>query len=92
MKLGSQYPLGSDVVLTLSEPEETLPMTAGTVTVSGTAMVGSTLTANEGTWSPVLSGTDYSYKWGRGASTEISGATSKTYRWPLTSVRHSRFE
>ncbi len=54
-------------------------MTAGTVTVTGTAKLGSTLTANEGTWSPALSGADYSYQWIRGASTEIAGATSKTY-------------
>ncbi len=54
-------------------------MTPGTVTVSGTAAIGSTLTANEGTWSPALSGAEYSYQWIRGASTEIAGATSKTY-------------
>ncbi len=38
-------------------------MTPGTVTVSGTAKVGQTLTANEGTWSPALSGAEYSYQW-----------------------------
>ena len=44
-------------------------------TISGTAQVGQTLTANEGTWD---SGVSFSYQWFRGA-TPISGATSKTY-------------
>jgi pimeloyl-ACP methyl ester carboxylesterase len=48
-------------------------------TVSGTAVVGSTLTANPGTWNPVPA---FTYQWKRG-STVISGATSSTYK-PVT--------
>ncbi|SMH50543.1 hypothetical protein SAMN06295885_3568 [Rathayibacter oskolensis] len=47
-----------------------------TPTISGTLKVGSTLTANPGTWD---SGTTLSYQWKRNNGTYISGATSKTY-------------
>lgn len=49
---------------------------AGTVTVSGTAVVGSTLTANTGTWSP--SDVAFAYQWLRNGA-PIAGATAKTY-------------
>ncbi|WP_028048562.1 hypothetical protein [Cellulomonas sp. URHD0024] len=47
-----------------------------TPTVSGTAKVGSTLTATAGTWSPAA--TTVSYQW-LGGGGEISGATASTY-------------
>ncbi|MEU5099301.1 hypothetical protein [Streptomyces sp. NPDC020996] len=53
--------------------------------VSGTAKVGSTLTAKNGSWS--VKPTAYSYQWYRG-STAISGATSATYK--LTSADKGR--
>jgi hypothetical protein len=56
--------------------------TTATPTITGTLTVGSTLTANEGAWSPAPD--SYTYKWfsattATGTYTLISGATSKTY-------------
>jgi hypothetical protein len=53
-----------------------------TPTISGTAAVGSTLTANEGAWNPTPD--SYTYKWvisatSGGAYSAIVGATGKTY-------------
>ena len=53
-----------------------LAFTPATPTVAGTAVVGQTLTAKTGTWSPTP--TTVTYQWYRG-STAISGATGKTY-------------
>ncbi|MEU5099303.1 hypothetical protein [Streptomyces sp. NPDC020996] len=53
--------------------------------VSGTAKVGSTLTAKNGSWS--VKPTAYAYQWYRG-STAVSGATSATYK--LTSADKGR--
>jgi hypothetical protein len=50
--------------------------TVPTPTVSGTAQVGSTLTAEPGTWSPAATTT--TYQWLRGAD-EVPGATGRTY-------------
>ncbi len=50
-------------------------VTAGTVKVAGTAKVGSTLTAQPGTWT---TGAKLSYQWLRGG-VAISGAKAKTY-------------
>lgn len=44
--------------------------------IAGTAKVGSSLTANPGTWSPT--GATLAYQWYRGSSA-ISGATGRTY-------------
>ncbi len=51
-----------------------IPLTAPTPTVTGTAAVGSTLTANPGTWT---TGTALTYQWYRNGSA-ISGATAAT--------------
>jgi hypothetical protein len=48
---------------------------AGTVTVTGTPQVGSTLTAQPGTWT---TGATLSYQW-RADGTDVSGATSPTF-------------
>ena len=61
-------------------------------TVSGTAKVGETLTANEGTWSPTTD--SYTYVWSSSATATgtyapISGATSRTYE--LTSADRGKF-
>ena len=45
-------------------------------TITGTAKVGQTLTANEGTWTP--DGVAFAYKW-LADGTAITGATAKTY-------------
>ena len=45
--------------------------------VSGTAIVGNTLSTTNGTW--VNSPTSYSYQWQRNGTTNIGGATSSTY-------------
>ncbi|MEU1973474.1 peptidoglycan DD-metalloendopeptidase family protein [Microbacterium sp. NPDC019599] len=50
--------------------------TAPTPTISGTAKVGSTLTAAAGTWSPTP--TTLTYQWKRNGAA-ITGATSRTY-------------
>jgi len=50
-------------------------LVTATPTISGTAKVGSTLTAATGSWSPVPT---FSYQWKRGG-TAISGATLATY-------------
>ncbi|MCJ1685417.1 S8 family serine peptidase [Rathayibacter sp. VKM Ac-2928] len=47
-----------------------------TPTISGGTTVGSTLTANPGTWD---SGVTLSYQWKKNGGTYISGATAKTY-------------
>lgn len=51
-------------------------LTAGAVTVAGTAKVGSKLTAKPGSWAPA--GTRLTYQWLR-AGKPISGATKVTY-------------
>jgi hypothetical protein len=52
-------------------------LTSAVPTISGTAKVGSTLTAKPGTWGP--SGVKLAYQWLREGSA-ISGATSSTYK------------
>ncbi|MGR0160188.1 hypothetical protein [Paenarthrobacter nitroguajacolicus] len=51
-------------------------LVAPTPTISGTLAVGSTLTANPGTWT---SGTTLTYQWYR-SGVAIAGATAKTYK------------
>jgi len=60
----------------------TVPAVTASPQVSGTAIVGSTLTATTGTWSG--SPTSYSFQWQRcdasaGACAPIEGATAETY-------------
>ncbi|AZZ56831.1 fibronectin type III domain-containing protein [Rathayibacter iranicus] len=52
-------------------------LTAATPTIAGTPAVGSSLTANAGTWGP--SPVTLTYQW-HAAGTAISGATASTYR------------
>jgi hypothetical protein len=69
-----------------SQPAAAVPVTtpvasatfgsAPTPTISGTAKVGSTLTAVTGTWAPVPS---FSFQWTRNG-VSISGATAPTYK------------
>ncbi len=50
--------------------------TIGTPTITGTPVVGGTLTAGTGTWAPTPD--SYSYQW-KANGTAISGATASTY-------------
>jgi hypothetical protein len=50
--------------------------TAPVPTITGTAKIASTLTANPGTWTPLPS---FTYQWKRGG-TAITGATAATYK------------
>src|SRR5919198_1475328 len=64
-------------VASAAAPQNTTPPS-----ISGTAKEGSTLTANEGTWSNTP--TSFTYQWQRCAADgngcgDINGATSKTY-------------
>ena len=61
--------------LTSNTAKPTAYTSAPTPTISGTAAVGSTLTAKPGTWSPAPT---LVYQWKRDGST-IAGATSATY-------------
>ena len=61
-------------------------VTAGTVTITGTATVGSTLTAAVAGWAPA--GVSYAYQWNRDGSA-ITGATATTYVPVLADVSHT---
>jgi hypothetical protein len=66
--------------------------TTATPTITGSVNVGSTVTANEGAWSPTPD--SFTYKWmssstAGGTYTAISGATTKTYA--LKSTDRSKF-
>jgi predicted actin-binding protein len=68
------------------------PVNTASPTISGTAKVGSTLTANDGTWSN--SPTSFSYQWQRCASDgrgcgDITSATSKSYSPVTGDVGHA---
>lgn len=68
------------------------PVNTASPSISGTAKVGSTLTANEGTWSN--SPTSFSYQWQRCASDgrgcgDITSATSKSYSPVTGDVGHA---
>ncbi|MGB6176255.1 MAG: hypothetical protein WBF43_07940, partial [Methylocella sp.] len=52
------------------------PTNSSVPTISGTAQVGQTLTATNGTWTH--NPTSFTYKWNR-AGTLIGGATASTY-------------
>ncbi|MDJ1372786.1 hypothetical protein [Gulosibacter molinativorax] len=62
----------------VEEPEPPVEESFATTspTVSGTAVVGSTLTVSPGAWSPAA---DFSYQWLRGG-VEIAGAVNSTYK------------
>lgn len=60
------------------------PVNTAAPTISGTAVVGSTLTVSDGTWTGVPTPT-FGYQWQRG-TTNISGATSTTYVVQLSDV------
>lgn len=68
------------------------PQNTASPTISGTAKVGSILTASNGTWSN--SPTSYTYRWQRCATDgtgcgDITGATSQTYTLASSDVHHT---
>ena len=56
----------------------TAPTNVSVPTISGTPTVGQTLSSTSGTWNGYPAPT-FAYQWVRGASTNISGATSSSY-------------
>ncbi|MFI5005557.1 MAG: hypothetical protein ACHQE6_11150 [Solirubrobacterales bacterium] len=69
-------------------PPPTPPSNTAAPTVSGTAQVGTTLTAHTGTWSGTAPIT-YTYQWRRDATTNIAGATKSTYTPVAADVEHT---
>ena len=71
---------GADTVVRSSSataPVATIPLTATKPAISGSAIVGSTLTAKPGTWT--VSGVKFSYQWYRNGAA-IRGATQATMK------------
>lgn len=66
-------------------PAQQRTVVAGTVTISGTPLVSSTLTAQPGTWSP--NNVRLSYQWLRDG-VAIQGETGSTYTVALTDIGH----
>ena len=79
---------GYDPVTVVSAPVRAhlQPVTAGTVTISGTAAVASTLTAVPSGWGPA--GVTLTYEWRRDGAA-IGGATSSTYNPVVADVAHT---
>jgi hypothetical protein len=70
-----------------SPPASTMPSDTTSPTVSGTAQVGKTLSANKGTWAGSTPMT-YTYQWQREGTTNIAGATGSNYAPAATDVGH----
>jgi hypothetical protein len=82
---GTSETKGTGVVAARGTPKNT-----ARPTISGSAVVGSTLTANNGTWTGAVT---FSYQWQRCDSNgnncvDISGATGKTYGVVSADVSH----
>jgi hypothetical protein len=69
-------------------PPPIAPSNTAAPTVSGTAQVGQTLTAHNGTWSGSTPIT-YTYQWQRDGTTNIAGAISSTYKPVAADVKHT---
>jgi hypothetical protein len=85
LALGSTYTLsvrainsaGSSIASSSSVRMGSAALTAATPTITGTAKVGATLTANPGAWGPAP--VAYAYQW-KADGTALSGATASTYK------------
>jgi hypothetical protein len=73
----SKYASDSDITTKYGVPQCVMLGNSARPTVTGTAQVGSTLTATGGTWTP--DGVTLAYQWLRGGF-PIGGATQTTYR------------
>lgn len=71
---GSSGPVHSAPTAAVRPP---VPVNAALPAISGTAQVGQTLTASNGTWTHTP--TSYTYQWNSSAGGPISGATAATY-------------
>jgi hypothetical protein len=69
---------------TVAVPKPTV--TKGTVSITGTPVVGGTLTAHQASWGP--SGVSLAYEWRRSGS-PLAGATSATYQPVAADVGHT---
>jgi hypothetical protein len=69
-------------------PPPTAPSNTAAPSVSGTAQVGQTLTAHNGTWSGTAP-ISYTYQWQRDGTTDIVGATGPTYKPVAADVEHT---
>jgi hypothetical protein len=88
--LGQTATVEHDVTVVSEPPPPALraPSNTAAPTVSGTAEVGQTLAASNGTWSgsaPIA----YTYQWQRDGTTNIAGATSSTYKPVAGDVAHA---
>jgi hypothetical protein len=74
---GSKTGLASATATSAAVNVPLAAMSPGTPTITGSAVVGRTLSADPGDWSPA--GVTFGYQWLRGGN-PISGATGSTYR------------
>jgi hypothetical protein len=82
----NSFGTGTGTSAATSQVVDLAPVNTAVPTISGTAQVGSTLTATTGTWTN--SPTSYTYQWQR-AGTDISAATSSTYSPVSADVGHT---
>jgi len=81
LKVVAIYALPGYATVTLETPESVVAnadFVVGTVTIDGARTLGTTLTADLGTWTPVPAAESISYQWNR-EGVAIDGATAATY-------------
>jgi hypothetical protein len=86
---GSGIARSAQTAPVVSVTSSAAPKNTSPPTISGTAKVGQTLTANDGSWSG--NPTSYTYQWQRcdadvAVCTDVAGATGKTYSVTIASL------